>query len=267
LEERWRRRLELEVLERVASMEARLEAEAAKAKAKAEAAKAGKKGAKAKDKKAAEPASDAPSLVDAGDEEDEDRSAPPVAQIPRTPEGREEKARTDLAKTYSGRFARMKTPSQLDAAADLVNAVSAALDPHTSYLPPADKANFDIRMSGSLEGIGAVLREKDHLIEVVEIVPGGASWRHGGLSAGDLILSVQQEKEDPVDVFDMRIDEVVKMIRGPKGTVVRLRIQKPAGEEKTIAITRDVVVIEESYAKAAVLQLKGKAPVGYIQLP
>src|SRR5690606_21974580 len=125
----------------------------------------------------------------------------------------------DLAKTYSSRFARMKSPAQLDAAADLINAVAAALDPHTTYMPPADKANFDIRMTGSLEGIGAVLREKDHLIEIVEIVPGGASWRHGGLATGDLILSVQQEKGEPVDVFDMRIDEVVKMIRGPKGTV------------------------------------------------
>jgi carboxyl-terminal processing protease len=161
----------------------------------------------------------------------------------------------------------MKTPGPLDAASELVNAVSAGLDPHTNYLPPADKANFDIRMSGSLEGIGAVLREKDHLIEIVEIVPGGASWRHGGLQQGDLILSVQQEKQDPVDVFDMRIDEVVKMIRGPKGTVVRLRVQKPTGQEQTIAITRDVVVIEESYAKAALVQQKGKPLMGYIHLP
>ncbi len=259
LKDRWRQRLELEVLERVASMEARLAADAEKAKK----AKGKGKGAdKAKGKGAAK--DDSP-VAEPDDEED--KSAPPIAQIPTTPEGREAKAREDLAKTYAGRFARMKTPGQLDAASELINAVTAALDPHTNYLPPADKANFDIRMSGSLEGIGAVLREKDHLIEIVEIVPGGASWRNGGLQQGDLILSVQQEKKDPVDVFDMRIDEVVKMIRGPKGTVVRLRIQKPTGEEKTIAITRDVVVIEESYAKAALVQQKGKPVMGYIHLP
>ena len=85
-------------------------------------------------------------------------------------------------------------------------------------------------MSGSLEGIGAVLREDDHYIRVVEIVPGGASWRQGQLEAGDLIMSVAQQGKDPVDVADMRIDEVVRMIRGPKGTVVTLdgRRSRPA---------------------------------------
>jgi carboxyl-terminal processing protease len=256
LKDRWRKRLELEVLERVASMEARLEADA-KAKAKANDKDKGKKNGKKDDKD---------STVVAPDDE-EDKSAPPIAQIPTTPEGREAKAREDLAKTYSSRFVRMEKPGPLDAASELVNAVTAALDPHTNYLPPADKANFDIRMSGALEGIGAVLREKDHLIEIVEIVPGGASWRNGGLQQGDLIMSVQQEKKDPVDVFDMRIDEVVKMIRGPKGTIVRLRVQKPSGTVETIAITRDVVVIEESYAKAALVQQKGKPVMGYIHLP
>ncbi len=281
LEERWRKRLELETLEKVAAMEARLQLEADRAKAKAEADKKGakdakkdakgaakdtKKDAKAKDPQAAD-ATKPPATEEKSEDDDEDKSTLPVAQIPTTPEGREAKAREDMAKTYAGRFARMKTPAQLDAAAELVNALASALDPHTSYLPPADKANFDIRMTGSLEGIGAVLREKEHLIEIVEIVPGGASWRHGGLSTGDLILSVQQEKGDPVDVFDMRIDEVVKMIRGAKGTVVRLRIQKPTGTEQTVAITRDVVVIEESYAKAAIIQQKGKPAMGYIHLP
>jgi carboxyl-terminal processing protease len=149
-----------------------------------------------------------------------------------------------------------------------VNAVAAALDPHTTYLPPADKANFDIQMSGSLEGIGAVLREREHYIEIVEIVPGGASARQGLLSAGDLILSVAQDGADPVDVTDMRIDEVVKMIRGPKGTIVRLRIQKASGTQETIAITRDVVVVEETYARGAVLSRKpGQPSYGYIHLP
>jgi carboxyl-terminal processing protease len=239
LKDRWRKRLELEVLERVAQMEARLKAAT---------------DPKSKDGK------------DNKDNDDEDTSAPPVSQIPPTPEAREAKARADIAKTYGGRFARLKTPAALDAASELINALVSVLDPHTSYLPPADKANFDIRMSGSLEGIGAVLREKEHLIEIVEIVPGGASWRQGGLQQGDLILSVQQEKQDPVDVFDMRIDDVVKMIRGPKGTVVRLRVQKQAGGEQTIAITRDVVVIEEAYAKGAVIQNGGKS-FGYIHLP
>jgi carboxyl-terminal processing protease len=238
LRERWRQRLELEVLERVAQMEARL-------------APPDKKAEKAKDDKA----------------DEEDRAAMPISQIPTTPEGRDAKARADLAKSYAGRFARLKNPGPLDAASDFVNAVSSAIDPHTNYLPPADKANFDIHMSGSLEGIGAVLRERDHYIEIIELVPGGASWRHGGLTPGDLILSVQAEGKDPIDVLDMKIDDVVKMIRGPKGTVVRLRVQKAAGAEQTVAITRDVVVVEETYARGAELSRKKGPSYGYIHLP
>jgi len=250
LQERWRQRLELEVLERVSQMEQRLKPPTAKK----ETVKPPTGGAVDKPKP---PAAD----------DDDDRSAVPLAQIPTTPEGREAKARADLAKTYAGRFVRIEHPEPLDAASDVINAVASALDPHTNYLPPADKANFDIRMTGSLEGIGAVLREKDHLIEISELVPGGAAWRQGSLAPGDLILSVQNEKQDPVDVYDMRIDDVVKMIRGPKGTVVHVRVQKQAGGEQTIAITRDVVVIEESYAKGATLQLKSGPTLGYIHLP
>jgi carboxyl-terminal processing protease len=238
LSERWRRRLELDVLERVAQMEARLS-----------------------------PDKDAGKNKDKDKDEAEEKTAIPLAQIPTTPEGREAKARADLAKSYSGRFARLRTPGPLDAAADVVNAVSGVLDPHTTYLPPADKANFDIQMSGSLEGIGAVLRERDHYIEITEIVPGGASWRQGGLAPGDLILSVAAEGKEPVDVVDMRIDDVVKMIRGPKQTIVRLRVQKPSGTEETVAITRDVVVIEEAYARGAVMTRKGQPSYGYIHLP
>jgi carboxyl-terminal processing protease len=245
LKDRWRQRLELEVLERIGSMEDRLAAEAKK------------KDAKGKDKAKAEKE----------DKDAKDASATPLAQIPTTPEGREAKAREDLTKTYAGRFARLKTQGPLDAASDLVNAVTSSLDPHSTYLPPADKANFDIAITGSLEGIGAVLREKDHYIEISELVPGGASWRHGGIVPGDLILAVTNDGKDPVDVYDMRIDEVVKMIRGPKGTVVRLRVQKSAGTEATVAITRDKVEIEEAYAKGAVINHKSGPSFGYIHLP
>jgi carboxyl-terminal processing protease len=286
LRDRWRRRLELEVLERVAQMDARLEAEKTHGnQAKndkpadqgnklgarpnraqdAPPAGPGRKAGDAKSKTAATTEHDAVPGVVAKD--DDDGPAIAVAKIPPTPEGREEKARVDLAKGYAARFTRLKHPGPFDAASELINAVAQSLDPHTDYLPPADKANFDIRMSGSLEGIGALLREHDDYVEVVEIVPGGASYRHGGLAPGDLILSVAADGQDPVDVVDMRLDDVVKMIRGPKGTVVHLRIQKPAGTQETIAITRDVVVVEETYARGAIVNHKGQPPVGYIHLP
>jgi carboxyl-terminal processing protease len=243
LRERWRRRLELEVLERVAAMETRLEPPKLAPKA----------------KKPGAPTPPVPVPAPSADDK---------SPIPPTREARDAKARADLAKQYAGRFARLRTPAPLDAAADLINAVASAIDPHTTYLPPADKANFDIQMSGSLEGIGAVLRERDHYIEIVEIVPGGASSRQGQLATGDLILSVAQDGTDPVDVVDMRIDEVVKMIRGPKGTNVKLRVQKSSGTQETIAITRDVVVVEDTYARGAVLSRKpGQPSYGYIHLP
>jgi carboxyl-terminal processing protease len=103
---------------------------------------------------------------------------------------------------------------------------------------------------------------------VQSVVPGGASWRQGDLEAGDLIEAVAQEGKEAVDVADMPIDEVVQMIRGKKGTVVTLSVRKGTGETKTISITRDVVVIEDSYARGAVVTPKGiKASYGYIYLP
>ncbi|MBV8759426.1 MAG: PDZ domain-containing protein, partial [Deltaproteobacteria bacterium] len=240
LRDRWRKKLELEVMERVDTMQDRLDAEA-------KAAKDPKK-AKAEKKKA------------------DDRSLP-IAAIPKTLPEQEAKARADLAKSYAARFVRLREPGKLDAAADLINALTASFDPHTNYLPPSDKANFDIEMSGSLEGIGAALREKDDYIEVSELVPGGAAWRAGLLQPGDLILSVANEGQDPVDIVNMRLDDVVKMIRGKKGTVVTLRVRKPDGHEDTMSITRDVVVIEEAYARGAVLDKKGSPQIGYIHLP
>lgn len=306
LRDRWRRRLELEVMQRVSQMEARLaadkEKEAAKDAAGKDAAgkdgarpgagkgavkKAGKTGApvgahgvgdrsalkdavaRPDDTRPSDKPGDRPERPDRNDDGDDADDAPavPLATIPPTPEGRDAKARADLAKSYSARFTRLRHPGPFDAASDLINAVTSSLDPHTTYLPPADKANFDIRMSGSLEGIGALLRERDDYVEVVEIVPGGASWRQGILAPGDLILSVGADGQDPVDVTDMKLDDVVKMIRGPKGTVVHLRIQKPTGAQQNLAITRDVVVVEEAYARGALLSRKGQPTYGFIHLP
>ncbi|MFT3693561.1 MAG: carboxy terminal-processing peptidase [Kofleriaceae bacterium] len=230
LAERWRQRLELEVMQRVAVMEK---------------LKAG-----------------------AGSGSGSGSGSATTSDIPATPEAREEKVRTTLAKSYAAQFERLKTPGPLDAASELVNAVCQTFDPHTDYLPPADKANFDIQITGSLEGIGAALRTHDDLIEVSELVPGGAAARQGKLGPGDLILSVQQQNSDDwVDVMNMHLDDVVALIRGPKGTIVRLHVRKPDGREDQIEITRDKIVIEATYARGAYLQKKGGPVYGYIHLP
>jgi carboxyl-terminal processing protease len=250
LRDRWRRRLEFEVLERVAQMEARLET--AKRPASKPAAKSAARSA---------------IKGTAGKTDDDERGGTPLAQIPKTRDARQAKARADLTKTYRARFTRLSHPGPIAAASDLINAITASIDPHTNYLPPAEKANFDIHLRGSLEGIGAVLRENDDFIEIVEIVPGGAAWRQGELDPGDQILSVSANGKEPVDLMNMRIEEAVKLIRGPKGTVVTLRIRKPTGLEETVSITRDIVVVEETYARAAVVSKQGMPAHAYLHLP
>lgn len=179
---------------------------------------------------------------------------------------REAKAREELATSYASRFTRIAQGDPLEPAELFVNSVAHVYDPHTLWMPPADRDNFDIAMSGQLDGIGALLLEDAHYIRVTEIVPGGAASRDGRLQAGDLIMAVAQDGEAPVDVTDMRLTEVVQMIRGPRGTVVTLTVKKPDESVVKIAITRDKVEVEASYAKAAILEVDGRR-LGYIELP
>jgi carboxyl-terminal processing protease len=133
---------------------------------------------------------------------------------------------------------------------------------------PVDKQTFDIEMTGQFEGIGATLQEREGYIKVAEIVPGSASWRQGQLKVGDLIMKVAQESKDAVSVENMRLDKVVQMIRGKKGTKVILTVKKADGSVQDIMITRDVVILEEKYAKSAILEKDNvKKRVGYINLP
>ncbi len=165
------------------------------------------------------------------------------------------------------------------------DAVARAFDPHTNYMPPDNKEDFDIHMRGSLEGIGAVLREEDGYIKVVSIIPGSASAKGGQLEAEDIILEVAQKDGDAVEITDMRLRDAVRLIRGPKGTEVRLTVKKPDGVKVLIPVVREVVQIEETFVKATLLEetdtstinskaedkAKGKGDagekIGYITIP
>ncbi len=147
------------------------------------------------------------------------------------------------------------------------DAVARAFDPHTNYMPPTSKEDFDIHMSGSLEGIGALLREDDGHIKVVRIIPGSAAERQGQLQAEDTILAVAEKDGEPVEISEMRIREAVSYIRGPKGTEVILTVQKPDGVKQVIPIVRDVVQIEETYVKSTVLKDDQGVKIGYIRIP
>lgn len=177
----------------------------------------------------------------------------------------EQEARTKLLKDNKNWFKRLKRLNRKDRLSMYLNAFTGVYDPHTSYYAPKDKANFDIGMSGKLEGIGAQLQEKDGYIKVTRIVPGSASWRQGELKEGDLILKVGQAEAEPVDITDMRLDEAVQLIRGKKGTEVRLTIKKPDASIVIIPIVRDVVIMEATFAKSVVIKTDKR--IGYIKLP
>ena len=164
-------------------------------------------------------------------------------------------------------FHRLKQDTLQDHYDRFYNALARAFDPHTNYIPPAGKEQFDISMSGTLEGIGAVLSEEDGFIKVKQIMPGSASARQKRLQAGDTILQVAQGAEEPVDVTDMRLTDVVRLVRGPKGSEVRLTVKKADSTKEMIPIIRDVVQIEETFVKSMVLDAPDGKKIGYILIP
>lgn len=178
----------------------------------------------------------------------------------------EKEARAKVLKSHNNWFQRLDRLERKDRLSMYINCVTSAYDPHTGYFPPQDKENFDISMSGRLEGIGARLQEEGKYTKVVSIVPGSPSYQQGELEVGDKIVAVAQGKGEPVDAVDMRIDDVVKMIRGKKGTEVRLTVKKRDNTKVIIPIIRDVIILEESYAKSAILEDDAQK-IGYIHLP
>ncbi|MEX0290924.1 MAG: carboxy terminal-processing peptidase [Flavobacteriaceae bacterium] len=147
-----------------------------------------------------------------------------------------------------------------------INTIVDEFDPHTYYFQPEDKEKFDISMRGNFEGIGARLQKKPEGAKIVEIISGGPVWRDQKLEVGDEILKVGQDGEPAVDIVGMRLDDAIKLIKGPKGTIVDLTVRKVDGTIENVSITRDVVVLEESYAKSATVT-KENQKFGIINLP
>jgi len=186
---------------------------------------------------------------------------------PKSYDSLEYHARKNVLKTHRDWYKRLNRLDRKDRLALYINSITAVYDPHTNYFPPEQKEDFDIQMSGQLEGIGAQLQEKDGYIKITNIIPGGPSSLQGELMANDLILKVKQEGGEPVEIIDWRINDAVKIIRGKKGTKVTLTVRKPDGSVRNITITRDVVVLEETYAKSLVLHDQDNIKTGYIYLP
>ena len=188
---------------------------------------------------------------------------------------KKEDPREKLRKRYSSFAKRMHQTDTQDVVQMYVTAITNSFDPHTAYMSKETFENFLISMSLELEGIGATLQGTDDGYTVIKrIVPGGAADKQGDLAVEDKIVAVGQtdSDEDMVDVTGMKLDDVVKMIRGKAGTVVRLSIVTENDESKTIAITREKIKLEDSAARGVVFEEGKKADgtpfkIGVIDLP
>ena len=178
----------------------------------------------------------------------------------------EEEARKKELEFQEEWMSNYRELNRLDWFAMYLNSIANMFDPHTEYYPPQQREEFEVEMSGQFEGIGAQLITKGDYVVIDKVVTGSASWRQGDLEVGDKLLMVADEGSDPVDVVGMSIRKVVKLIRGKKGTTVILTVQKMDGSRQDIPIVRDVVEIEATFARGAVIEYEGKK-VGYIRLP
>ena len=150
--------------------------------------------------------------------------------------------------------------------ANYINAFLNQLDPHTVYFNPEEKDRFDTNISGKFNGIGARLQKTEGTVKIVDIIVGGPIWKDKLLDIGDLILKVAQENEEPVDIIGMKLDDAIKLIKGPADSNVILTVKKISGEIKDVKIKRGLVELEELYAKSTLIN-KGDKNYGYISLP
>ncbi len=179
----------------------------------------------------------------------------------------EKDARATTEKSLDEYFDFTKDLQRKDYFAIYLNTIVEEFDPHSNYFAPPDKDRFDLQMSGKLEGIGARLQKKNDYITVIEVISGGPAWRSEIIEVGDAIMKVKQEDEaDAVSIVGMRIDDAVKLIKGPKGTKVTLTVKGVDGTISDKVLTRDVVELEETYAKSSMIG-KDDHKFGLINLP
>ncbi len=176
-------------------------------------------------------------------------------------------AREKESKVNKDFFLRLHQETLQDQYDRFFNAIARAYGPHTDYLPPSEREEFDIQMRGNLEGVGAILRDENGFIKIVSVLPGGPAAKQGLLQAEDIILQVAEKGADPVDITGMRPGDVARLIRGAKGSEVLLTVKKPDGSKRVIPIIRDVVQIEDAFVKDTVLDAPDGGKIGYILIP
>ncbi|MBG91304.1 MAG: hypothetical protein CL521_05755 [Actinobacteria bacterium] len=173
-----------------------------------------------------------------------------------------------VQKRLSRYFTRIQETSEDEHRHQYLKVLSSIFDDHSVYLSPKNKSDFDISLSGKLYGIGAVLSEDDAFIKVIEVIAGGPAWRDGSLKKDDVILEVAQDGQEAHSILGMNISDAVQLIRGKKGTTVHLTVKRPNGKVQVISIVRDLVLIEETFAKAALISdQRYQHRFGYIYIP
>ena len=174
----------------------------------------------------------------------------------------------DVKKRFNDWFGRLTKLRRSDRMEVFLGSIANYFDPHTDYFSPKEKQDFDINMGGKLEGIGARLQTDGDYTKVFSIVVGGPAWKTKKLDENDIIMKVAQKGQEPVDIAGMRVDDVVQMVRGKKGTTVILTVKKKDNSIVEISIDRDEVQLEDSKAKSVILNMPGKIQnIGYINLP
>jgi len=179
----------------------------------------------------------------------------------------EKEAREKTKEFLIDYYAIMDDLERKDWFTNYLNAIVEVFDPHTAYYAPRDKERFDQDMSGKLEGIGARLQKKNNEVKIMSLISGGPAWKGQELEAGDVILKVAQEKDkEATSIGGMRLDNAIKLIKGPKGTIVKLTTRKVDGTVTVIQIKRDIVELEETYAKSSLIKKENRT-FGIINLP
>lgn len=173
-----------------------------------------------------------------------------------------------LQKRYENRLQKLEAMTSDDAFEFFINAALDLYDPHTEWLTPKSEEDFKINMSLSLQGIGAVLQQEEEKTKIARLVTGGPAAKSGALKTGDFILAVAQGKNGEMeDISGQRLDEVVRKIRGPKGSIVRLQIETESGQLiKIVEIEREQVKLEDQAAKSAIMETNDKK-IGIINIP
>lgn len=178
----------------------------------------------------------------------------------------EKEARDRVSKIMDKTFDRLRARFNDDERFNMfINAITSYQDPHSDYFPPVEKRMFDEAMSGRFYGIGASLREEDGNIKIATLLTGSPAWKSGEFTVGDVILKVAQGKEEAVELTGFAVEDAVKIIRGNKGTEVRLTLRKADGSIKVVSLVRDEIVQDEVYVRSAILN--GKEKIGYIYIP